>query len=328
LRIYTSYVDFVTERGKQDPTYYSYGIYLWTAVEWPIAMICASAPTLKALFQHFFGQNSKLRVSDRGKKPTSFGGKKPALQSQKASVWSMASQSRHTASGSRQNHGEEVADEQLALEIRHLQLRDRGWGPYSTTFEVDETSSGNSSHGDVRWSKLDVGGSDSELRRSAEKSFKHDTKATDSHYTTTELGKAVTVVTTTEHRDETPPVPQHALLMSLQSTSPFNDPPMSPRLANPASKSWHFELRTIDTRDSLEEHNAREIARPVSAGLSTTLSSRSNHNSVVLNPFEWRTSNSPVASETSKHASVEEGEYPGRLLDRPEQPHKSSQEGT
>jgi len=280
-------------------------------------MICASGPTLKALYQHFFPSASSSRGYASASSPAPPGGGRfssrkksfPAGSKKGGSAWSMASLSRGLQS--RTDRENDTSDEQLEREIAQLQKRNQGWGPYSTTFEIDDGTS----------SYKSAGGFGSEgPERSLQGGKNYMTTVT-----STELGKAHTTVTTSESREDLPyHVPEYALPMPPTGSSQPGSP--RPVLSTMTTAAWDFQLPTIDLGDLLGRQAVQSqtqahtqtttttthpaLTTPTSEAFesapnSTTQSSnreknRTNHNSVVLDPHEWKTSNSPTASEEER----------------------------
>ena len=321
------YVDLLTNNTDD-----GYGVFLWTCVEYPIAMICASGPTLKALFLHFFPSASSTRDYASASSPAppiggKFSSRKESFlagSKKGGSAWSMASLSRGFQS--RTDHENETSDEQLEREIAQLQKRNQGWGPYSTTFEIDDGTASSKSAGGF--------GSQGEDRRAHGQG--RDGKKYMTTVTSTELGKAHTTVTTSESREDLPcHVPEYALPMPPTESNP----PRSPRpvLSTMTTASWDFQLPTIDlgdllgrqaaqthsnfhtqtntnsTTDTATTHTALTAPtyEPADTARNSTGQSsdrdreknRTNHHSVVLDPHEWKTSNSPTASEEEEKGS-------------------------
>jgi len=270
-------------------------------------MICASGPTLKTLFQHYFGSSSSSRGYNTASSPATvggrFSGRKKSLpqQSKKGSAWSMASLSRGLQS--RTDRENDTSDEQLEKEIAALQKRNQGWGPYSTTFEIDDGTASYKSAGG-----FGSEGSDKGLQGG---------KNCMTTVTSTELGKAHTTVTTSESREDLPyHVPEYALPMPVNSSAPTSPRPL---LSSMNTAAWDFQLPSIDLGDLLGRqgnHNLNHTATasvpppalttPTSEAFQSAPTSadreqrRTNHNSVVLDPHEWKTSNSPTASEEER----------------------------
>lgn len=56
IRIYYVYLDFYQ---SYDITWWGFYLWLWTEIELAVATICASAPSLKAIFKHFFESDAE-----------------------------------------------------------------------------------------------------------------------------------------------------------------------------------------------------------------------------------------------------------------------------
>lgn len=218
------------------------------------------------------GKRSESRTSYRpGNVPTIGKKSNGGSRGKKASGWSIGTLSRNQASGI--DHDNELGDEHLEHEIKMLQLRSKGWGPYATTFEIDDgaTASGRTTAvGDDKINYVTT-------------------------MTSTEMGKAYTTVTTTESRDNVVSrnVPEYALPMP----SSMSVPPTSPRLGVPVNNSWEFQLAALDVGNALggiPEGRNHHLSLPTPVD---TTQYHANHNSIVVDPAEWKTSNSPTACE-------------------------------
>lgn len=248
------------------------GIYLWTSIEFPIAMICASGPSLKTLFLHVLGRRSESRTGYRPNNPPTIGKKSiGGSRGKKASGWSIGTLSRNQPSAV--DNSNELGDEHLEHQIKMLQLRSKGWGPYATTFEIDD-------------------GATNESGRSTAAG---DDKMNYTTMTSTGMGKAYTTVTTTESRDNIASphnVPGYALPMpSSMSTTTTPRVGTAAGYGSPPNNSWEFQLAALDVGNALGDGHI-SLPSPID-----TTNHHASHQSVVLDPAEWKTSNSPSASE-------------------------------
>jgi len=155
LRMYWGYRDFLTPAGEDDFTWNSFGTYFWTVIEFPIAIICGSGPTLKALFKRFRDGDAKAaaaRVGGQHGTPaladlemngnvTQGVGRKTSDQlyseSPVALSASSSNPSKHPSTSTASASAEEA---EIKSEIRRLKMKNQGWGPYRTTNASPTTS--------------------------------------------------------------------------------------------------------------------------------------------------------------------------------------------
>jgi len=162
MRMYWGYRGFLTQAGEDDFTWNSFGTWFWTVIEIPIAIICGSGPTLKALVKRF-RDGDVVAVAARA------GGQQQQQQQQhgapaladlemnenvtrgfrRKTISQLYSESPIALSASSSNPSKhpststssasaEEAD--ITSEIRRLKMKNQGWGPYKTT-DYSPTSS-------------------------------------------------------------------------------------------------------------------------------------------------------------------------------------------
>lgn len=109
------------------------GTFLWTIVELPVAIICGSAPTLKALFTRFFDSKSTaaspLEVSPgmADHNPQSDNQQRGAMSTSLLPPGSM----KYAFSSMSPSDATEMSEAEE--ELRRLRQKNQGWGPYKTT---------------------------------------------------------------------------------------------------------------------------------------------------------------------------------------------------
>lgn len=144
-RMVSAYDAFLTPAGVSDSTWNSWGTLFWTIVEYPVAIICASGPMLKALFKRYFDSSqtdaARTARTAHGTPELTIA---PTIQRMLDEEKGLHAQASNVSSSSApESEGgsasialeplEKVSTYELTQEVKHLQKKNHGWGIYRTT---------------------------------------------------------------------------------------------------------------------------------------------------------------------------------------------------